>query len=179
MVPNLHRAVGLAGWVAMRRLIAMLLFLTSCAPEPLMLEPTREPTKAPAVIITRIITATASPQPVPSNTIRPTRTPRASSTAQPTITITKPPVRAATARSIAVTSTRRPAPTWTPIPIVLPTDTPYVAPANCSPAYPDFCIPPPPPDLDCKDVRPHRRFRALPPDPHNFDADGNGIGCES
>ena len=49
---------------------------------------------------------------------------------------------------------------------------------NCSPSYPDVCIPPPPPDLDCKDV-PYRRFRVLPPDPHRFDADHDGIGCES
>ena len=49
---------------------------------------------------------------------------------------------------------------------------------NCDPAYPDVCIPPPPPDLSCKDI-PYRRFRVLPPDPHGFDRDGDGIGCES
>jgi len=49
---------------------------------------------------------------------------------------------------------------------------------NCDPSYPDVCIPPPPPDLDCKDIR-FRRFRVLPPDPHRFDADHDGIGCES
>jgi micrococcal nuclease len=51
---------------------------------------------------------------------------------------------------------------------------------GCDPAYPDVCIPPGPPvglDLDCGDI-PHRRFTVLPPDPHNFDGDGNGIGCE-
>jgi hypothetical protein len=47
----------------------------------------------------------------------------------------------------------------------------------CDPAYPDVCIPPPPPDLDCKDVG-YRGFRVLPPDPQHFDADGNGLGCE-
>jgi micrococcal nuclease len=40
------------------------------------------------------------------------------------------------------------------------------------------CIPPAPPDLDCKDV-PYRRFQVLAPDPHNFDRDDDGIGCES
>jgi len=50
--------------------------------------------------------------------------------------------------------------------------------ANCDPAYPDVCIPPPPPDLDCKDI-PYRNFRVLPPDPHHFDKDGDGIGCET
>jgi micrococcal nuclease len=49
---------------------------------------------------------------------------------------------------------------------------------NCHPSYPTVCIPPPPPDLDCKDI-PYRRFTVLPPDPHNFDGDGDGIGCES
>lgn len=50
--------------------------------------------------------------------------------------------------------------------------------AGCEPAYPDVCIPPAPPDLDCGDI-PHRRFRVLPPDPHRFDGGGDGIGCES
>jgi micrococcal nuclease len=50
--------------------------------------------------------------------------------------------------------------------------------ANCDPSYPDVCIPPAPPDLNCGDI-PHRRFRVLPPDPHGFDRDKDGIGCES
>jgi len=49
---------------------------------------------------------------------------------------------------------------------------------SCDPAYPTVCIPPPPPDLDCKDI-PYRRFTVLPPDPHRFDGDHDGIGCES
>lgn len=49
--------------------------------------------------------------------------------------------------------------------------------ANCDPSYPDVCIAPPPPDLDCKDV-PYRRFRVLEPDPHNFDGNHDGVGCE-
>jgi len=48
---------------------------------------------------------------------------------------------------------------------------------RCEPAYPTVCIPPPPPDLDCAEI-PYRNFRVLPPDPHNFDGDHNGIGCE-
>ena len=59
-----------------------------------------------------------------------------------------------------------------------PTRTPAPQ-ASCDPAYPTVCIPPPPPDLDCPDVRPLRRFQVLPPDPHHFDGDGDGIGCES
>ena len=50
--------------------------------------------------------------------------------------------------------------------------------AGCDPAYPTVCIPPPPPDLDCKDI-PFRRFTVLPPDPHRFDGDHDGVGCES
>ena len=52
-----------------------------------------------------------------------------------------------------------------------------VHPGACDPAYPDACIPPPPPDLDCSDVD-QRRFTVLAPDPHDFDGDHNGIGCE-
>lgn len=51
-------------------------------------------------------------------------------------------------------------------------------PGNCDPAYPDVCIPPPPPDLDCVDIS-YRNFRVLPPDPHRFDGDRDGIGCET
>lgn len=54
---------------------------------------------------------------------------------------------------------------------------------ECHPSYPDFCIPPPPPDLDCGDI-PQKRFTVrhdVPdPDPHGFDGnDNDGIGCES
>jgi micrococcal nuclease len=48
---------------------------------------------------------------------------------------------------------------------------------GCDPAYPDVCISSPPPDLDCGDIGP-RRFTVLPPDPHRFDGDSDGIGCE-
>ena len=50
---------------------------------------------------------------------------------------------------------------------------------SCHPSYPDACIPPAPPDLDCGDIS-ERRFRVLPPDPHGFDGrDDDGLGCES
>ena len=48
----------------------------------------------------------------------------------------------------------------------------------CDPSYPDVCIPPAPPDLDCGDV-PHRRFAVVGADPHGFDGDRDGVGCES
>jgi micrococcal nuclease len=50
--------------------------------------------------------------------------------------------------------------------------------ANCDPSYPTVCIPPPPPDLDCADV-PYRNFAVRGADPHRFDGEGDGVGCES
>ncbi len=68
----------------------------------------------------------------------------------------------------------KPPPTPTPKPKPAPTATPQ---PNCDPSYPTVCIPPPPPDLDCPDI-PHRNFIVRPPDPHRFDGDKDGIGCE-
>ena len=48
---------------------------------------------------------------------------------------------------------------------------------RCDRAYPTVCIPPPPPDLQCSDVR-ARNFVVRPPDPHNFDGNRDGRGCE-
>lgn len=49
---------------------------------------------------------------------------------------------------------------------------------SCDPSYPDVCLPSPPPDLDCGDIS-ERRFRVRGADPHRFDGDNDGIGCES
>lgn len=49
---------------------------------------------------------------------------------------------------------------------------------NCHSSYPTVCIPPPPPDLNCGDIS-HRRFQVVGSDPHGFDGDNDGIGCES
>lgn len=74
--------------------------------------------------------------------------------------------------------------TATPLPVKLATGIPLAAGAassagtDCDPSYPGVCIPPAPPDLDCGDI-PYRRFQVLQPDPHNFDRDLDGIGCES
>lgn len=51
-------------------------------------------------------------------------------------------------------------------------------PESCDPSYPDVCIPPPPPNLDCTDIE-YRDFVVLQPDPHGFDGNYDGIGCES
>jgi endonuclease YncB( thermonuclease family) len=69
-----------------------------------------------------------------------------------------------------------PAPSPQPTPAPSPAPGPSPSPA-CDPSYPTVCIPPPPPDLDCSDI-PYRRFPVLPPDPHRFDPDRDGVGCE-
>jgi hypothetical protein len=48
----------------------------------------------------------------------------------------------------------------------------------CHPSYPDFCIPPPPPDLNCDDIKANN-FTVLSPDPHGFDGNNDGVGCEA
>jgi len=48
---------------------------------------------------------------------------------------------------------------------------------GCDPAYPDVCILPYPPDLDCEEIR-YANFRVVGEDPHGFDTDNDGIGCE-
>jgi micrococcal nuclease len=71
----------------------------------------------------------------------------------------------------------QPTPVPTPAPIV-----PLVPQNNCEPSYPDFCLAIGTADLDCGDVQ-WRRFTVLwnvaNPDPHRFDGEGDGIGCES
>ena len=49
--------------------------------------------------------------------------------------------------------------------------------AGCDDSYPDVCIPRYPPDLDCGQIT-ERDFTVRGPDPHGFDREGNGLGCE-
>jgi uncharacterized protein YraI len=68
-----------------------------------------------------------------------------------------------------------------PTPTTPPAATPTIAPTPtkvCDPSYPTLCIPPNSPDLDCPDIS-VKRFPVLPPDPHRFDGDNDGVGCES
>jgi len=55
-------------------------------------------------------------------------------------------------------------------------------PGECAASYPTVCIPPPPPRLKCKDI-PYANFLVrwdVPdPDPHHFDRDRDGVGCET
>ena len=134
-------------------------------------------------IVARIPTATASPTAtitsMPPHRVKNTLTPAAS--AMKTLSSVQPATFTAT---IGPTQTPSATPTLFPTPMVQPSDTALIpvsggeTAVGCDPAYPGVCIAPPPPDLDCKDV-PYRRFQVLSPDPHNFDRDGDGIGCES
>ena len=51
--------------------------------------------------------------------------------------------------------------------------------SKCDTSYPDVCIPPynQAGDLDCADV-PYSNFRVVGSDPHGFDGEGDGVGCE-
>jgi endonuclease YncB( thermonuclease family) len=50
---------------------------------------------------------------------------------------------------------------------------------KCDPSY-SPCVPPPPPDLDCADIRAMgiAPVRVTGSDPHRLDGDGDGWGCE-
>ena len=67
-------------------------------------------------------------------------------------------------------------------PIPTPTSTPKLRPQpparDCDPSYPDVCIPPAPPYLNCDDV-PYDNIRVTGRDPHGFDGNNDGRGCES
>jgi hypothetical protein len=49
--------------------------------------------------------------------------------------------------------------------------------SNCDSSYSDFCIPSPPPNLNCPDIS-QKRFTVSGSDPHGFDRDNDGVGCE-
>ena len=50
---------------------------------------------------------------------------------------------------------------------------------SCHPSYPDVCIPRPPPNLNCDDEGVPENFEVSGSDPHGFDNNNDGIGCES
>ncbi|OAI44425.1 hypothetical protein AYO38_09720 [bacterium SCGC AG-212-C10] len=100
--------------------------------------------------------------------------PEASAAPAPTAAVTATTVQA-TSTAAAATATTAPAIATAVPPTIAPTTD---ARAGCSPAYPTVCIPPAPPDLNCKDI-PYKRFQVLPPDPHDFDSNHDGVGCES
>ena len=85
--------------------------------------------------------------------------------------VTSPTTSTTTTSTTATTTTTSPT-----------SSTTTTTPSNCAPSYPTVCIPPPPPDLDCGDI-PYRNFSVIytvpDPDPHRFDGDHDGVGCET
>lgn len=59
-----------------------------------------------------------------------------------------------------------------------PPSTPPEPQSSCDPSYPTVCIPPYPPDLNCGEIS-YKNFLVVGSDPHGFDGDNDGIGCES
>ena len=118
---------------------------------------TGEPIVLPAAPVTTT-TSTTTTETTTTSTATTTTATTATSTA-PAATTTAPATATTTTTTTAATTTTAP-------------------PSACDASYPDFCIPPPPPDLDCKDI-PRKNFTVRPPDPHGFDGDKDGIGCES
>ena len=139
------------------------------------------PTGTASPTATSLPTSTITPPPTASaaETITSVQTSTFTAPSSPTATRTSTPTQAPTL-TVAPTATRPAFPTFT----LQPSNTAIIPVSgsgnsgNCDPSYPGVCIPPPPPDLDCKDV-PYKRFQVLPADPHQFDRDGDGIGCES
>ena len=96
------------------------------------------------------------------------------------------PSRSSTApAAINTPAPAKPQPTPVPKPALVPAAKPTAlavstsaaARPGCDPSYPTVCIPPYPPDLDCGQIA-FKRFVVLRPDPHGFDRDRDGIGCE-
>ena len=136
-----------------------------------------EPPATPTPDATALPTVTATPPPTPMPQLA---GPSPTSTATALPTPTAPPTPSPTATP-APTPTPAPSPTPSPTATTAPTAAPIATAdprAGCDPSYPTVCIPPAPPDLDCGDI-PYKRFQVLPPDPHRFDRDKDGIGCES
>ncbi|HZR94064.1 MAG TPA: thermonuclease family protein, partial [Gaiellaceae bacterium] len=82
-------------------------------------------------------------------------------TAASTATAPAPTAPTTSAATTTVAPTTTVATTTTAATTTVPPPTTTTAPSSgCDPSYPDFCIPPPPPDLDCKDIA-QKNFRVL------------------
>lgn len=110
--------------------------------------------------------------------------------ASPTAVASTAPSTQSLASTPAPSATPQPTPTATPVP---PTPTPTRVPptpvpptprpqptaaSNCDPSYPTLCIPLNAADIDCPEIR-ARNFPVQGADRHRFDADNDGIGCET
>lgn len=165
-------AEGRDGWVAADFLTTE----TPPGPTPTaIVAPSPSATSEPTAVVTVTPTwpvpliPTITPRPVEA-VPTPTRPPPESPAAATPATTT--PVAPATMAPIGVPSGSGPTP-------ATPTSRP-VPDGGCHPSYPDFCIPPAPPDLNCTsaELAGRRRFTVRQPDPHRFDRDRDGIGCE-
>jgi micrococcal nuclease len=93
----------------------------------------------------------------------------------PVTTTPKPPPPPPTTTTNATTATTTTTGTTTTAPAPPP-------PAGCHASYPDFCIPPPPPDKNCSDFSQKNftvRHDVPNPDPHRLDGNKDGKACES
>ncbi|MCC6314492.1 MAG: excalibur calcium-binding domain-containing protein [Thermomicrobiales bacterium] len=129
----------------------------------------QQPTRSyiPLTSLERLVNATHTATAPPSSSRTPTAT---STTSAATATSTT------ASGSVTATRTATASPTAT-------------LGASCHPSYPDFCIPPPPPDLDCsspglRNLPGYRApFRVIHtvsnPDPHRLDGDRDGTACET
>jgi hypothetical protein len=133
---------------------------------------TAAPVEPAGTVATATTTTTASPTTTtPTTTTLPTPSPTTANaiptTVAPLVT-TQPP------------APLPPKPPPPPVPKPQPPQTTTIgqAPAACDPSYPTVCIKPPPPSLNCGDI-PYRRFVVRGDDPHGFDRDHDGIGCET
>ena len=144
-------------------LVAILAFALACTTEDEAIDsgsptPTEEVTETP----NQSLDDTETPGPTEQATATP------DPTARPTPDPTPAPTQQAT-----------PAPT--PQPTLAPPAAPTPVPmqqGNCDPSYPMVCIAPFPPDLNCGDI-PYTNFKVVPPDPHGFDGNNDGIACVS
>ena len=114
---------------------------------------------------TTALTSTTEATAPTSTTTTTATTTSSATTTQPATTTTTKATTTTTKATTTTTTTSKPTTTITTA-------------ENCDPYYPDFCIPPPPPDLDCGDI-PQKNFTVLQPDPHGFDGNKDGVGCES
>jgi hypothetical protein len=86
------------------------------------------------------------------------------------------------AAAVATTTTTTPAEEPEPEPVVEPEEPEEEVSEedgeDCDNSYPDECIPPPPPVLECSDID-EDDFEVRGSDAHEFDDDDDGVGCET
>lgn len=133
---------------------------------------------AAGFVVLLVAAGTTEPVPPARTVAGPASTTKPTATTTRTKTASSP--SALTPTTVAPTATRLPAtqpsahalPPLSPPPLT--TKDPRL---GCDPSYPTVCIPSPPPDLNCNDV-PYRNFVVRGDDPHGFDRNHDGVGCE-